>query len=187
MSREHIDIDPFVAYCHITTWVGTSIGAQHYYAKIKFGPSERWTPGEDLMVKLSHRMAVEHNKGLRREGRPSQEFVKAGEWTSNFATEDDVRARAIEVFREGKMRDRRGEKDLSLRDAVFLVEGESGICQPQSILVCVAGYEDEMNILNALFTEGDGWWWERDKNSKLDRLSEDWYAIMKAVERRRKQ
>lgn len=180
--HSYIDITPFTAYCKITTWVGTaSVGAQHWYAKVIFEPNK---VDEDLSIKLDRRAAIEHNKGLQRFGRPSREYVKPGEWTTNFRDEDAVRVAAIACFRAGKMRDHWDEKDFSLNGAIFMIEGDPGTAQPQEILCCAAGFESEMEQLNGLFTDGAGWWWEKNSEERLDDLSSRWFDIMASVERR---
>jgi hypothetical protein len=177
------DIDDLVVYCHISTWMGTSIGAQHYYGKIKYKPHEGGFE-EELSVRLTQRAAIEHNKGLRRFGRPSSEFVKAGELTANFMDKDTLRQTAIDCFKAGKMRDRWDEMDIVLpKSAVFLIEGDTGLAQPQEVIACKAGFENYMERLNSLFTDGNGWWWEKDSNTRLDSLSSRWYRLMEDVRR----
>lgn len=183
MSREiYVDIDRFVVFCHVTSWIG-SIGAQHYYGRMIFEPND---VREELTYKLDRRAAVEHNKGLHRYGRPAHEYVKQGERTTNFLDTDQLRAAAIACFKAGKMRDRWDEKNLSFNGAIFLIEGDHGICQPQEILACAPGFESKTEQMNKLFTEGDGWYWERernhDKNKGLDALNSQWYQVMQTVE-----
>lgn len=182
----HTDISEIAIYCHITTFMGgASLGAQHYYGKIKYKPYDGGFE-EDLYIRLTQRAAIEHNKGLRRFGRPSQEFVKAGEITSNFMDKETLRDTAIKCFHEGRMRDRWDEKDIVIpKTAKFLIEGDTSYAQPQEILACVAGYEARKDELNALFEAGNGWHWEADSAGRLDSLSSRWYRIMEAIKHER--
>ena len=184
MARRDLytDISDVAIFCHITTFMGgMSLGAQHYYGKLKYKPYDDGFE-EDLYIRLTRRAAIEHNKGLRRFGRPSREFVHAGEITSNFMDKETLRDTAIKCFREGRMRDRWDEKDICIpKTARFLIEGDTGVAQPQEVLACAPGYESHMDDLNALFAEGNGWYWETDSAKRLEDLSSRWYRIMEAI------
>lgn len=185
VERFYTDIDDLVVYCDISTWMGTSIGAQHYYGKIKHKPHDGGFE-EDLSIRLTQRAAIEHNKGLRRLGRPSREFVKAGELTANFMDKETLRQTAIDCFKAGTMRDRWDEKNIPFpKTAVFLIEGDNTRAQPQEVIACKPGFEHYMERLNDLFAGGNGWWWEKDSNSRLDTLSSRWYRIMEGLKNER--
>lgn len=181
-KKFYTDINEIVVFCDITTFMGSaSLGAQHYYGKIEYKPYDGGLE-EDLYIRLTQRAAIEHNKGLQRFGRPSREFVKAGEITANFMDKETLRETAIKCFHDGQMRDRWDEKDIQFPvKAIFLIEGDTGYAQPQAILACRPGFEQYMEQLNALFEAGDGWWWEKDTSNHLDDLSSQWYRIMEKV------
>jgi hypothetical protein len=182
-EKFYTDINEIVIFCDITTWMGTSIGAQHYYGKIKYKPYDGGFE-EELSIRLTQRAAIQHNKGLRRFGRPSSEYVKAGELTANFMDKETLRETAIKCFHNGQVRDRWDEKDVQFpAKAVFLIEGNTGYAQPQAILACKPGLERQMEQLNELFDAGDGWYWEKggDSGSRLDNLSSQWYRIMEKI------
>ena len=167
--------DNFVAYCSITTWVGTSaLGAQHYYGRIVFSDVS-----ENLSYILSESDAIEHNKKARDNGRSHFEYVSPGESSESFYTKDDVRKEAIKCFLAGEMPDHWDGKKLSLKGALFLIEGSPMVAQPQLILACIPGLEVETKALNDLFLAGKGWWWDTGFNKALDSLSNRWDALMK--------
>lgn len=178
MADFYKSIDEIAVFLYITTWMGTSIGAQHYYGKMKYKVFDGGFD-EDLSIRLTQRAAIEHNKGLRRLGRPSSEFVKAGELTTNFMDKETVRETGIACFKKGKLRDHWDEKFITIPSTVkFLVEGDHGLAQPQRILACKPGLESAMDQLNELFDAGNGWDWDHDSHKRLDKISSDWYRVM---------
>lgn len=147
----------------ITSWKGTGIGAEHYYGKLVC-----WRPGRDVAiedVRLNRRITSAEAKHLNKKDRAYRfATYRKGDETDRFATPDDVRAMACDVWRE------------HFPEAVLLVEGNFEDVGPHTAL---DGPQELKDAINALVkrAEACGWW----KNRKqMQEICDEWEQLLRA-------
>jgi len=89
---------PKIVFLDITTWSGISIGAEHYYGKLKeHGGNYK---SVELEWPMSQKMATYLNKKDRTRSGDSYDCYKKGCPTVRFDTEQEVKDWALEVWKE---------------------------------------------------------------------------------------
>lgn len=101
----------------ITSFVGTSIGAEHYYARLKMH-------GVEKDVELKHTLTQKEATYLNKKDKGYGAFgrYKTGEKVHRFDTEAEIRRVAIAEYKQ------------HFPQAIGLMEGSFGSCQPKPIL-----------------------------------------------------
>ncbi len=144
-------------YLEITSWVGLSIGAEHYYGKLIIsGTREK---SVDLTKKLSDRECFYLNKkdslsGIIR--------WKAGQTTKRFNTEADLERLAIKIWK----------KKYPKYDA--LLEGRSSILDPQKPLD--ARKKVVLNKLRKFWIDAEATGGYEGDEKAMDKISDEYMA-----------
>jgi len=119
-----------VVYLEITSWIGMSIGATHYYGELKCG---------DKKVDLLHPLTRKEAANLNKESLFDYMY-KAGENYPGYVNRDKLIKQAIKTFID------------HFPTADILISGRSYCADPQEILV---GPEDLKEFVNSLVKEAD--------------------------------
>jgi len=155
-----------VATLQISTYVGTSIGAFHYYGRLYFGSEYE---GHELEYKLSVSQAKALNKNDYDFGREYATPTKPGEMDGRFDTEEHIRLEAIAQWK------------AIYPEAIILVEGDHmhhGVQDrvldgPKKLVSSLQKLVDRQNEL------GGGYYDNNEKNWKsLDALSKKWRSTI---------
>jgi len=145
-------------YLHITSWIGVSVGAQHYYAQLQ--DDTDYDRRIDLTRILTPAQAARAN-------RDSFFRVKAGQESKGFDSQDEIRTLAVKVWQE------------YFPDGDILLEGDWGTAEPLRILVWPKHPEliDEANRVWSQFEKISGYQYEKNLDA-ADRLTEMWESIL---------
>jgi hypothetical protein len=135
------------------TFIG-SIGAEHYYGKLK-----RYVGGFDDIVEVSMPMTQDDADKLNR--KDQCDTYQAGDSTIRFDSEEAVVRRARQVWR----------KHFPKARVLFL--GRSGVMQPQKVLVGPAAYK---KAVNAMWRRMERLDW-RDNEDEMSKLCEAFYKL----------
>lgn len=111
-----------IATLEISTWRGVSIGAVHYYGKIRCYPSE--VPDLDIERVLTKDAAFKLTKQKNAGRNPERCWFdySEGDKSNEFDSKDEIREIALRVWKE------------HFPDAVMLQEGRSAVADPQRVL-----------------------------------------------------
>lgn len=142
------------AYLDITTWVGLSPGAEHYYGTLK-GPDGE---NHDVWDSLTAEAARQRNR------LENVTHYEAGDETRRFATKTALREAAVAQFKE------------KYPNKVILVEGSRSTLMPQLVLVGPRPYKHAVNKLyrriEILYRKTKGDW-----HPKMDQLCAEWKRL----------
>jgi hypothetical protein len=147
--------DERVVHLYISSWIGTSLGATHFYGELQ-GEIDSEYKKVELMDTLTSAQAVR----LRKSG---YNYLDAGDLYSGFDTRDDVIKMGVEQFRQ------------HFPAADILVLGRSAVADPQKILVGpadliafvnpladeakrIGGYEGDERRMEAIFRKFQKFW-----------------------------
>lgn len=151
-------------HLEISSWQGVSIGAQHYYGKLT-----GYIDGEYTSVEVMHPMSKEMADELN--AKDDWDGYEEGTETIRFDTEEEIRKRALETWRE------------HFPSAIMLFEGSGSYVEPKKCLACP--YEKAMNVFNRTFE-----WWEKMDDLKFplehpdrDRANEIFDKMKEIVEK----
>lgn len=141
--------DDQIVTLEISTLVGVSLGAQHFYGKLKGEVGEDYT-----VVDLTHSLTTKQAREL---SKAHGWQYKKGAPSPCFDTKDDIREAAKKVWRK------------HYPDAIMLVEGQSTYYEPKTIL----DYPEEVpakeiELLNKMV---DGY---KEMDEILTQSKEDW-------------
>lgn len=165
-----------VVILEISSWAGISIGAIHYYGKLKYDdPSKEEAKdgrifGSGLtFIELERELtAVEvkaENAQLQSNGRPPH--FRVGDTTTGFITRDDVRKAALKYFNENF------DTNCSV-----LYEGEyASLSAWQNLLVWPKQYDHiakAMNKMSKKFQSLNGYECKKDKYKYVEELDDKW-------------
>ncbi len=143
------------AFLEVYSWVGTCMGASHYYGDI-------WYDGQTVHVtrQLTASEAVEMNK----ENYPCLNY-QPGDDTPGFETEAGLRAAAIKTLKR------------QLPEATILIEGWHGCYDPRPVLFGPEDYMVRANDIVARAEIVDFWDGGRDKEMQV--LADEWNSLCK--------
>lgn len=113
----------------ISSWAGTSIGAEHYYGRL-MGYADNKITYVELKKTLTQREADCLNKKDE-----SYVKLKQGDESTRFNSKKEIREKAIEIWKQHFPYDE------------FLLEGRFAVCNPQKCLVAPDGLKDKINSL----------------------------------------
>lgn len=133
-----------IVYLHITSFIGVSFGAQHYYGKLICRGN---TNGEQC---LTHVLTEDEAAALRKAHDWSH--YRAGYKAEGYDSEAAICQQAIAEYK------------TIFPDAVVLVEGNPVYSGPHKILAGPDGLAEEVRSLIQRADEIG--WWEHDRNRK---------------------
>lgn len=144
---------------HISSYVGISPGASHYYGSLHYYNNK----GEYKDIKLKHRLTAEEAKLLS-----GQDFTyEKGEWSERFNSEDEIRELALKEWKK------------RFPDSVILLEGSSSCASVQH---CLGGPRELKAKINVLFKEAEKIdWYEKDEDL-MTKIDDDYMNLLKAWE-----
>lgn len=154
------------AHLEIHTWVGTSIGAEHYYGEIKFY-------GKDKKLQrhsVTHAMTAKEAKELNRKDRDVLHLsgrYKPGDETSRFSTEQEVVKSAIEWFKAN-------------HPAEFLIQSAWACCSAAPLLVWPDTFQHAEQV-NALAKEWNIIGGYEGNEERADEIDEEFMTLMKGI------
>lgn len=170
MSKYKYNYDkrPPAVFLEIQSWVGLSIGAQHYYGKL--GLSDRtleWKERHEKEVQVQKPMtskeAKERNKAEHIEG--SSWRWKKGDMTHGFATEKELRERALVIWKE------------HFPEYNLLLEGTTSTLDPCLVIDAPPEFMEQGNVIVAGCESNN--WWEGDEDA-MEKLSQQWDKLITA-------
>ncbi|MFH1560694.1 MAG: hypothetical protein ABID84_04730 [Chloroflexota bacterium] len=155
-----------VATLQLSTYVGTSFGALHYYGKLYLGSGQE---GHDLEYELSVAQAKALNKNDYDFGREYAIPMKPGEMDGRFDTPEHVRREAIAQWKG------------VYPEALVLVEGEHlhhGVQErvldgPEKLVGALQKLIDRQNELGGGYYDNNRGNWK-----EIDALGEEWGRIV---------
>lgn len=152
------------AHLEITSWVGTSaIGASHYFGRLRVNGHEQM----ELERTLTASEAKQMTKDDRRNSGGGDFFRwKAGHKTHRFFSEQEVIDAAIAHLKEHHP------------EVTVLFQGNSGILDPQPVIIGPDELKAELNGLVAEAEAND--WWEGDEKN-MNVIADRWDALMKGA------
>ncbi len=115
------------AWLEITSYIGVSYGARHYYGELRYG---------DERVQLKHRMSAADAARLNKAH--GWKGYRAGGLSEHFDSKDQVIALAVETYK------------THFPGAILLVQGNKAYAEPQP---CLAGEPVLMEKINGLAAE----------------------------------
>lgn len=160
-----------VCYVRMTSWVGMSIGAVHFYAKLKFKDLKEVEVEHTLTKKEAKVLTKKDNAAI---GYGSYEY-EAGDTTGRFDSKEEVFACALEVFEEAGWK------------AKVLVVGNSSCLNPQECIWCID--KSKIEPLNELYEKLEKMYmqtddpWDKFGNGVVERIFEDWWRIVNKLDK----
>ena len=153
---------------HISSWRGISFGAQHYYGSLHYS-GEGVYEERKLRRVLTAKTAkiLNDQRGCTEEENRYARF-HAGESTECFDSETHVRLAAL----------RKWKKEFP--DAVFLLEGQSAVCDPQK---CLAGPKDLKKTINAFYLASEKTGGYEGDEKEMSRITDEYCLWLKKVSR----
>ena len=152
-----------IIFLEITSWLGLSLGAQHYYGELV----TRRSIWKQPRIKLTHILTPRQAAKLNRDLAPGGYSFWAGEESEGFDSEEEIRELALKTWRtyfpQGEM----------------LIEGKASIGDPQRILDWPASplAMEEANKVFADFDELRGYEFN-SKRSEAERLNKMWDSLL---------
>jgi len=156
------DFDSFhkyFVYLQITSWAGVSIGAEHSYGELC-----GYNGKEDQTIELKKALTREDARLLNKKDSTYGRLWKEGELTKRFNTEEEI----IKIAKK--------EWKKHFPQAKVLIEGRSGILEPQLIIVAPADYKRKCNILFQKVEANNGW--EGDEKV-MQAIEDEWKELNK--------
>jgi hypothetical protein len=158
-----------IVYCDITSFTEIgSIGAEHWYGKLKQGWGD-WNLAYDNQVELLHPLTQKEATYLNKKSNNKFSRYKKGELSHRFDTEEEVEKFAINIWRE------------KFPDGLVLISGSSGTCQPQKPLDAVdkkllGKLVVIWNKFKPFWEDGNDGWDKHEKPMRL--LCSQWYKLL---------
>lgn len=151
-----------IVYLQISSHIGISLGAIHYYGKLHGNREANHTV--DVWKRMTRREATKLTKG------DSFGFkYRAGNTTRRFETKELLRIHADTLLRK------------HFPSAVILLEGSWAVYQPQRVLWS----EDPVikDTVNAMYEvcEALGWW-DRGNDDLVDKVWSEWKSVWEPFE-----
>lgn len=143
-------------YLEITSWIGTSLGAEHFYGKLRCSSKEI-----DIMKKLSAEDAR-----LLNEKDQYTAYTK-GTLSSRFETRDEIIYRARKIWKK------------EFPGARVLILGRSACCDPQEVLVGPS--KEFVRKANKLYNEYRKVGWNTDLQ-ETQRICDEWDELFRSIE-----
>jgi len=143
------------------TWIG-SIGAEHFYGKIKIDkPSET--------IELEHKMSAKMAKYLnKKDGTEDFCRYRQGETTNRFDTEDEVILFGLTYFKTRFPKGILIQGDHCIRSAMYPV-----IYVPEEL----QSWMDKVNKLVKEWNDIDGY--DGGKGKRAEQIDREWYKMIK--------
>lgn len=145
-----------IAVVEITSWIGMSMGAEHYYGEL-------WMHGKK--IELKHRLTKA--EALKRNTKDPSFAWRAGIMVSGFATEKKVRTIAVELCR----------KDSGVK---LLLEGMYAVADVQK-----AVYGDPVIVakINELYARADviGFWDHNEHEDEMYDIDAEFDQVLKGI------
>lgn len=143
-----------IVYLEIHSWVGTALGASHYYGELKDRDKT-----VQLKTKLTHRQATKLNR--------DKEFkdFKAGDETTGFDSKELLIKEALKQWKS------------EFPHSTLLVEGRSSVSGPQEI---IEGPDELKKAVNPLAQRADqiDWYTYRKHETEMQSLNDQWEKLM---------
>lgn len=152
-----------IAYLKITTWKESTVTmAEHYYGDLIMGL-------EYITVTYILDQGAVKRLNRTEEFRmvPSLGRHIVGDDSSQFFTEEGLKKKAIEKFKE----DQKGFK--------YLLCGDNSIAEPQEMLVGPEPLMGKANQLWAEFEAFNGWDCKEEEETAVQKLSDSWEELLK--------
>lgn len=155
-----------IAHLDITTWVGLSIGAQHYYVELIIDNPNAKHGTDRIKIErpLTATEAIVMNLEAKAQGYLSRMY-KPGEMTQGYNSREDAIAAGIKYFNEhyqGVLYDGDHCSCSAWKKAVVWPEEFTHIVKSMNKLA------DEFQALN-------GYECKKDKEAQVERLDKRWY------------
>ena len=158
-----------IVYLYLSSWVGISLGATHYYAELQPSGDRK---NVDIMDTLTAKQAAALNKKGVRYYRP----FKPGDQYKGFDTKEAAIQAGIEQWR------------THFPDGKFLVLGRAGYCEPQPLLATSFLNEAAEAELKAKVQtiidrcEEIGWFDDPKNDDEMDTLYNQWKGLLKKAQ-----
>lgn len=146
-----------IFYLEISSWVGISIGAEHYYAKLNTG-NEKY----ELSREMTRNEAIALDEKDDAMGSYEDAWERGEKTSTRFNSLDEIYESAQ-------------KKALEL-NCDILIEGKSHYVQPQKIL-----YAKSLNIdhANEIFNQFDLLDWSNEEDEEvMDELCDKWFSLI---------
>lgn len=147
-----------IVYAHIKTYQGLSLGASHWFGKLKTDGCET--------IELTRVITAQEAETLNKKSKG--ETYDAGEMTNKWSSRVSVRVEAIRVYGQ------------SFPLAVLLIEGRIACRDPQHVLIGPPGVQEKLNALVEQAQMIGFWDYTRHENT-MQRIADEWDAIIDAI------
>jgi len=138
-------------HLYITSFIGVSPGAVHYYGSLKSKKS----------IELKKKVKQSDLKALN----GSHPTYRVGNITTRFNSEKEIIRLAIKTYKE------------HFKNATVLCLGNTTFIEPKKILDAPKGVKTKAN---ALYRKADklGMWENKNKDDEMEKLTKEWYEIV---------
>ena len=134
-----------IAYLDITSWVGYSFEASHYYGKLKDRTRGKFL---DNWIELERQLTAADIKAFNKEDRSFR--YEVGDLTTRFNSEQSVIDKALSMVEE--------------LEIDVLYEGDPTYAEPQKIIFSNTGFD--INKANEIFEKFDVLDWDKNEEEK---------------------
>ena len=145
----------------ISTWMGVSLGAEHWYGRLSTDDGKR---DERMRHSMTSEEAKNENKKDREMGQTFFRWKK-GAMTQGYSSRQQIIDQAREEFKTFEPK------------ATVLIEGMVGCGSPQTILEGPDWFKTMGNMIN------DAWpGWRAGKDEECERLGAQWAKLIERIE-----
>ncbi len=139
-------------YLDVSSYVGISIGADHYYGHLKYN---------DQKIELKHRLTQKEADLLNKKDGNNYNRYKKGALSERFDTEEQVEKIAIKTWKQ------------HFPDANILIKGSDVYIEPQP---CIDGLKVIKDKINRLYKRACKLGWFDNGNDKIvDEICDEYY------------
>jgi hypothetical protein len=128
-------------FIEITTWMGMSLGAIHYYGELKGYKSE--DEGSRIGIVLEHGLTQREATVLNKAGDFHYALYKKGAMYRGFSSKEEIIELGLKVWKE------------YFPNATILILGRNYAAEPQKVLVGPPNYMEKVNAWVEQFPHGD--------------------------------
>jgi len=160
-----------IVFLDVTSWIGISLGAEHHYGRLSFEVRPQKLDNIDKYkeVELKRRLGAKEVKDLnKKDSSLGLSMYGVGEKTHRFNSQVAVFVEARKVWRK------------KFPKAHILIDGQTGIIQPQRIMEVVEGLENTMKRANKLFKQFDdlGRWDIKENQRRVNKIDQKWIKLI---------
>jgi len=151
--------DNHVCYLEITTFIGMSIGAVHFYASFYF---------REEKIDFNRTLDSKSAKRFNKERGERDNFYKKGSQVNAWESREEIIEEALRAYK------------THFPAAKLLVEGQHSYVDPHLVL---DGPAITMRKCNDIYDscEAIGWWDDEDQREYMEELSGEWWDIINAL------